>query len=262
MEEVTYKVLDYTEAISKKSFQDIVKELDSEGVSIDKTTLPEEQLKVFMSILFVYSFHYDAVESEQRPLFLKAVTDEKLPLLQISRKFCLYLFNNLEASAKTEFDLLQKMQYNLSNPFSNERLLDFVEMELMDVSESYRKWEYGCFVTENLSEYFFKNSKWDKAKNSIKSDSKKADEYLQILEKQIDKKSDNLNSHEKLFLQLIAKAKLNPDKTNIADYLAISTIFQKRIFSLSLNKDKLVSVLDNAMKASKFKEKGKGGPRL
>ena len=247
MAEVTYNILDYTGAISKKPFRDIVKELNSEGISIEKTTLSEEQLKIFMSILFVYSFHYDAFDVKQRPLFFKAVADEKLPLLHIPKNFCLHLLNNLDASAQTEFDLLQKMPYDLSRPFSNDRLLDFVEMELMDVSESYRKWEYGRFVTESLSEYFFKNMKWEQAKKSIKGDSKKTEEQLQMLEKQIDKKSDNLNSYERLFIQLITKAKLNPEKTNISDYLAISTIFKKRIFSLSLNMDKLVDTLDNAI---------------
>jgi len=262
MSEVVYNILDFTGAISKKPFQDIIKEVDSDGFNTERITLSEEQLKVFISILFVYGYHYDAVDTKQRPLFLKAVTDEKLPLLHISRKFCLHLLNNLDTSAQTEFDLLQKRQHNLSNPFSNERLMDYVEMELMDVSESYRKWEYGHFVVENLSEYFFKNRKWEKTKNSLYGNPQKTGEYLQLLEKQIDKKSDNLDSHETLFLQLITKAKLNSDKTTIADYLAIGTIFQKKIFSLSLNMEKLAGTLDNAIKASKFKGKGKGGQRL
>tara|TARA_R110002050_G_scaffold271612_2_gene415105 strand:- start:10039 stop:10827 length:789 start_codon:yes stop_codon:yes gene_type:complete len=262
MPEVTYNILDYNVTISEKSFQDVIKEIHSKKLDINDVQLSKEQLKTFLSILFVYGMHYDTVDKEKRTSLLKAIAEEKLPLFQIPKKFCLYLLNNLDAPAQVEFTELHGMRHNLSNPLSNERILDFVEMELMDVSESFRKWEYGRFVSKNISEYFFKNIQWDRIQKALVGEPKKAEKYLEVLEKQIDKSGDNLSAHEKLFLQLITQVKLYPEKVNMADYLAISTIFQKKIFNLSLNIDKLEKTLGNAVKESKFKGKDKGGQIL
>ncbi len=171
MSEVVYNILDYNGTISNKSFKDIINELDSKGFAIDNAQLSEEQLKTFLSILYVYGMHYDIVENDKRTSLLKTIAEEKLPLFLIPKKFCLHLLNGLETSGQTEFGLIQNLKHDLSHPLSNERLLDFVEMELMDVSESYRKWEYGRFVIENISEYLFKDIKWDRTVRSIDGNS-------------------------------------------------------------------------------------------
>lgn len=261
MPEVTYNILNFERPISHKAFIEVIKEFDEKGIDIHNVRLSEEQLKIFMTTLFVYGMYYDAVDNGKRNLFLRAITEEKFPLLTISKKFCLHLLNNLGTLAQSEFDLIQKMEHNLIYPFSNDRILDFVEMDLIDVTESHRKWEYGRFVAENISEHFFKDKLWDKAKKTIERDIPKTKRHLREFEKQIEEK-EHLNLYEKLFLQLLVKAKLYPEKMNMADYLMVSTIFQRKIFDLSLRIDKLVKSLDNVIKTSRYWKKGKGGPRL
>lgn len=262
MPEVTYNILNLEKPISDKGLIEVIKEFDGKEIDVQNTRLSEEQLKIFMTTLFVYGMHYDAVDNGKRTLFLRAATEERFPLLAIPKKFCLHLLNNLEASAQLEFGLIQKMEHNLSFPFSNDRLLDFVEMELMDVTESYRKWEYGRFAVENISEHLFMDKQWDKAKKAIEKDASKIEEYLQEFEKLIGEKGRSLKLHEKLFLQLLVKAELHPESANMADYLMMGTIFQRKIFDLSLRIDKLIKTLDSTIKASKYRQKGKGGPRL
>jgi len=254
MSEVVYNTLDYTKPISTLSFIQVLKDLLANKINFKTAQLTLEQFKQFLSIIYVYNIHYNYFEDKVRPDFLNVAKEERFPLFDIPKKFGLHLLNNLNTRAQEELLFLQKMEHNLLKPLSNNQILDFVEEELTDVTESYRKWEYGRFVAENILEYLFKNPIWHNNELNEKQIAK--------IEKHIDRSGSELSAQEKLFLKLTIKAKLNTKHTSMVDYLMISTIFKQKIFSMSLKIDTITNILDASLKAAKNIHRGKGGHNL
>jgi len=252
MSEITYKKIDFTLPINESSFEQYLHEIEIN--TSPNIQLPKEALNQFLSLLNVYALHYDVFEQKDRPTFLKAVIEEKFSLFDIPKKFSQHLLNHLDAPANQELESLQKASYNLIEPLSNVRALDFVESELMDVCESYRKWEYGYFIVKNFSNYFLENISWNR---------------YTLNEKEIDKIGTHLDNYkkdlsdkEKLLLQLILKAKYTEQKTSMVDYLLIATLFQKQILNLSLKLEQINVILKRIFQEVEGYQKGKGGPKL
>lgn len=255
MSDITYNKLDYSKPVSNKSFKELLKEeLSSSTNDTQKLRLSNNSLNQFLALLNTYALHYDTFKEKDQKTFLNAVMQEKYPLFDIQKKFSLHLINNLEDTAKNELHSLQKLPHNIIEPLSNERVLDFVEMELMDVCESYRKWEYGYFIAETISEYF----DLEQFSKLVKVNEK----VLDNVGNAIDKKGNGLDPKEKVLLLLILKAKLNKGKTNMVDYLLIANIFSEKIISLSLKMDKVNTVLKQAFNLMKSNQKKKGGQNL
>lgn len=254
MAEVVYDSLDFAKPIGKKTFKDTLKGFEGEEANIYRIELSGEQLDSLIAVLFSYGLHYDEMIGEKRNRFLNALIEEKLPLFQVSQTFAGHLLNNLDQGAKAELEQLLQMEHNIQEILANERLLDFVEMELLDPTTSYRKWEYGRYVMAYMGQKVFGHIKWDKIMD------KKG--FLQKLDVQLDKKDGKMDSQEKLFLQMMTKGMLVPQKTNMAEFLLVGSYVQENMMRLSARINNLSEILESAVQNELSRQKGKEGPSL
>lgn len=254
MAETVYKILNFEGRIEEKSFKDILREIVQQGTDISKAKLSEEQLNSLIAVLYSYSLHYDELVEKKRRRFLSILMVEKLPLFRVSQTFARHLLNNLDQGARAEYQQLLQMEHNIQELLSNESLLDFVEMELLDPTTSYRKWEYGRFVMAYMGQKVFGHIKWDKMID------KKG--CLQKLGEQLDKQDGKMDSQEKLFLQMMAKGMLVPKKTNMAEFLFVGSYVQENMMRLSARIKNLSKILESAIQKEISRQKGKEGPSL
>lgn len=262
MEETTYITLNLTYPVSSLTFREVLRDQHLSSPDHSKVRLSDEQLRALIKVLFGYGMHYDEVSEKQRPLFQKSLIDNRHALLGISETFAEHLMNNLEAHSKKELDELQKMEWNLKDPLNNEVLMDFVEMELLDPTVSFRKWEYGRYAIDHICHEFFKTIDWDKERVSIWEENTPMEDYLEGLENRLQHAENDLDIHERELLQLVAKSRLWPQKTNLVDYLKAGGIVQSNLIGISLRMDKLKLSLTNTLKQNSTRKKNRGGPKL
>ncbi|QLG46609.1 hypothetical protein [Costertonia aggregata] len=262
MSETLYKVLDFSQPIGRHSFGEVMSELAGLSPSHKETTLSEGQLKTLIATIFTYGLHYDEVSEEQRQLLLKAILEDKQPLFNLSHTFARHLMNNLDDTTKAQLEALHNIEYDLKRPLSNEPLVDFVEMELLDQTTSYRKWEYGRFSVAYLTAHFSTQAQWKKVEKTVKEKKPRPEAYLKNFDKELENARYGLDAHEQLLLNLIIKAKLWPSKTTMADYLLAGWIVQQHLLGLSLRSDKLAKSIEIALERTQTINKRRGGPKL
>ena len=262
MSETLYKVLDFSRPIGRQSFRAVFRELDNTSPSHNKFTLLEDQLKTLVAVIFTYGLHYDEVPEKQRELLLKVILEGKQPLFDLSKTFARHLINNLDSSAKSQLEELRDIEYDLKRPLSNEQLVDFVEMELLDQTASYRKWEYGRFSLAYLVAHLSMQVGWENMEKIVQENNPRPEVYLKNFGKELENSRYNLDAHEQLLLHLIVKSKLWPEKTAIADYLLAGSITQQHLLGLSIRSEKLASTLKNALQNVPTINKRRGGPKL
>jgi len=258
MSETKYNILDYNAHINNTSFNEVLRDIEARKLDVSNCSLSDYQLKTLLSLTFVYGTYYDKIDNKERELFLKAVFDEKIPALDLPKRFCLHLLNNLEIESNQEFHNLAELKFDLISPIKNGAVLDFVETDLIDVVESHRKWEFGRFVAENM----FNNPVLMKLRSEIETNPQKRDKFQEKLEDQLTNTKSQLKPYESTFLKLLFKTKLNPKSASIAEYLMIANIFQEKVFRLSLSTKKYVDILNTAISKTNSKQKGKGEQRL
>lgn len=254
MAEIVYDILNFDKPIGEKTFRDTLNELGGKDSNALKTVLSEEQLNSLVVILFAYGLHYDELVEEKRQRFLNTLIEKKLPLFQVSQTFAGHLLNNLDQGSEGELQQLLQMEHNIEKILSNERLLDFVEIELLDPTTSYRKWEYGRYVMAYMGQKAFGHIKWDKITD------KKG--FLQKLGEQLDKQDEKMDSQEKLFLQIMAKGMLEPQKINMAEFLLVGSYVQENMMRLSARINNLSEILESVIQMEISRQKGKEGPNL
>ena len=262
MSETVYTILDLTRPVGSLTFREVLRNLHLSSPDHTGIRLSHAQLRALVKVLFSYGLHYDEVHKKQRPLFLKSVIENQHDLMGLSETFGEHLMNNLESHSQTELDELQKMEWNLEDPLSNEHLMDFVEMELLDPTVSFRKWEYGRYAIEHISHEFFKTIDWEKEQNSIREKNIPIEDYLEGLENGLRRTENDLDVHERELLQLLAKSRLWPKKTTLADYLKAGNIVQSNLIGLSLRMDKLQLSFSNTLRQGITRKKNGRGPKL
>jgi len=254
MDDIVYDILNFEGPIVEKTFQETLKEIVHQEADISKAILSEWQLNSLIAVLYTYGLHYDELVEAKRHRFLNILIEEKLPLFHVSQTFAGHLLNNLDQGAKAELEQLLQMEHNIQEILANERLLDFVEMELLDPATSFRKWEYGRYVMAYFGQKAFGHIKWGKIVD------KKG--CLQKLEEALDKQDGKMDSQEKLFLQLMAKGILMPQKTNMSEFLLIGSYVQENMMRLSARMKDMSEILGSAIQKEISKQKGKEGPGL
>lgn len=260
MSETQYKVLDFSRPIDRQSFGEVMDELNS--TSHNTSTLSDGQLKTLIATVFTYGLHYDEVPEERRELLLKAILEGKQPLFDLSQTFARHLINNLDGHAKSQLEVLQNSEYDLERLLTNETLVDYVEIELLDQTTSYRKWEYGRFSLAYLAAHLSIQVGWENVEKTVKEKKPRPEVYLKNFGKELENSRYNLDAHEQLLLHLIVKSKLWPDKTTMPDYLLAGSITQQHLLGLSIRSEKLASTLKNALQNVPTINKRRGGPKL
>jgi len=262
MSETLYKVLDFSRPIDRRFFGEVMDELNGLSPFHNTSALSDSQLKALIAAVFTYGLHYDEVPNERRELLLKAILEGKQPLFDLSQTFARHLMNNLDRSARSQLEALQNSAYDLKRPLSNEPLVDFVEMELLDQTTSYRKWEYGRFSVAYLAAHLSMQAVLENVEKNVQENKPRPEVYLKSFGKELENSRYNLDAHEQLLLHLIVKSKLWPDKTALTDYLLAGSITQQHLLGLSLRSEKLASTLKTALQNVPTINKRRGGPKL
>ena len=168
----------------------------------------------------------------------------------------------IDDTTKAQLAALEKLEFNILEPLKNLSLVDFVEMNLMDQTTSYRKWEYGRFsIAFFLGEFSERIPLSDWIKSLIeKNHGPKS--IVDFFNKELRNSHYNIDYHESKLLGLVIKAKCQPKDTTMADYILAGSIIQQNLLGLSLRMGKLTEAIENAIKKSISIDKRKGGPKL
>ncbi|TLP81848.1 hypothetical protein [Maribacter sp. ACAM166] len=262
MSELEYYQLKFDARVDEKPFSELINEINVKNSSYENFRLPPKHLRAFIAVIFTYGLHYDEVPQGKRELFMSAVLDNKQHFLNLSQTFVQHLIHNFDETTKAQLLALEKLEFNILEPLKNPSLLDFVEMNLMDQTTSYRKWEYGRFsIAYFLGEFSERIPLADSIKSLIeKNHSPKS--IVDFFDEEFQNAHYDIDDHESKLLALIIKAKCQPKATTMADYILAGSIVQQNLLGLSLRLEKLTETIENAMKKSVSIGKRKGGPKL
>lgn len=261
MSQTIHTVLDLSRPVGNLSFRETFRNADGSSPDNTNVRLSEAQLISLVKVLFTYGLHYDEVGQEQRPFFMESIKDNELGMFDIPLTFCAHLLNNLDEGARLEFRKLLEMGHNLKDVLSNEQLMDFVEMELIDPSVSYRKWEYGRYALDHMATAFLGGMDWKTEELAVGQDDVKIEEYLEGLDNRLDLFGTELDNHEKSLLLLMSKTKVLEGNSTLMDYMLAGDIVQSDLVGLNLRKEKLATVLRTTIENGRSKGRDKGGPK-
>ena len=262
MSETIHTVLDLSRPVGKQSFRETFSGMDFSSPPNTTARLSEAQLRPLMNVLFTYGLHYVEVREEQRPLFMESIKENARGMFDIPLTFCSHLLNNLGEGARSELHKLIGMQHNLKDMLSNEQLMDFVEMELIDPTVSFRKWEYGRYALDYMAKDFLGSVDWKTEQVAIGRNEVKLEEYLDSFDSHLDLFGARLDDNEKSFLLLMTKTKVLEQNSSLMDYMLAGDIVQSNLVGLHLRKEKLATVLKRTIENSRSKGRDKGGPKL
>jgi hypothetical protein len=209
-----------------------------------------------LSNLFVYLIHQNNLEVGQKDTFLKVLAEKNLPMLDMAKQFAIHLINNFSDEVVQELSAIQTKGLGFKNMLNNDELVDFVEMELVDPSTTYRKWEFGIFAIEH-----FINDINNTELEKIKSDNEIGfEEFLELFASNFDIKATKLDDHEKLFLIVALKHKLSENKLNIATYDVAGSSVQRNLLGMSLRVDILKNSFSESLSLT-IKNQNRKGPK-
>ena len=78
----------------------------------------------------------------------------------------------------------------------------------------------------------------------------------------MDIQDGKMDSQEKLFLQMMAKGMLEPQKINIAEFLLVGSYVQENMMRLSARTTDMSKILGSFIQKEVSRQKGKEGPSL
>lgn len=209
-----------------------------------------------ISTLFVYLVHEGNLEETQKNTFLKIIEEKNLPIVEIAKQFAFHLINNFTGQVKQELSAIENKEIGLENILNNAALVDFVEMELVDPTTSYRKWEFGKFSIQ----YFINEINSAEFEKMEGNDDIESNELIESFALNLDLLATKLDDHEKLFLIVAIKQKLSKNNLNIATYDLMGSFVQRNLLGMSLR----MGVLKNAFRESlslAIKNQNRKGPK-
>ncbi|PCE64953.1 hypothetical protein [Sediminicola luteus] len=206
--------------------------------------------------LFVYLIHQNNLEVGQKDTFLKVLAEKNLPMLDMAKQFAIHLINNFSDEVVQELSAIQTEGLGFKNMLDNEELVDFVEMELVDPTTTYRKWEFGKFAIEH-----FINDIHNTELEKIKSDNEIGfEEFVELFASNLDTQTTKLDNQEKLFLIVVLRHKLSKNKLNITTYDVVGSSVQRNLLGMSLR----MGILKNSFRESlslAIKNQNRKGPK-
>ncbi len=262
MSETVYTILDLSRPVGRRPFREVLHDKAVPSPSNTSVQLSEAQLGSLVRVLYTYGMHFDEIREDQRPFFMESIKDNTNGMFDIPLTFCGHLLNNLDGIAKEEFGELLKMEHNLNELFSNEALMDFVEMQLIDPTVTYRKWEYGRYAMEHMSKEFLWNMDWQVERSQVEKKNIPMEAYVDSLDRSLDIFGTGLDDHEKTLLLLLSKNKLWEQHSTLVDHMLFGDIVQSNLVGLNLRKEKLAEALDKSIEYQHSKGKDRGGPSL
>ncbi|MDF0718346.1 hypothetical protein PY092_19455 [Muricauda sp. 334s03] len=207
------------------------------GKSNDSTAIND-----VLSNLFVYLIHQNNLEIGQKGTFLKILAEKNIPMLEMAKQFAIHLINNFSDEVVQELSAIQTKGLGFKNMLNNDGLVDFVEMELVDPTTTYRKWEFGKFAIEH-----FINDIHNTELEKIKIDNEIGfEEFLELFASNLDTQGTKLDDQEKLFLIVTLRHRLYENKLNIPTYEVVGSSVHRNLLGMSLRMD----ILKNSFRES------------
>ena len=192
--------------------------------------------------LFVYLIHHNNLEVGEKDTFLKVISEKNLPIVEMAKKFAFHLINNFPVEVVQELSDIQTKEIVLGNVLDNEELVDFVEMEMVDPTTTYRKWEFGKFAIQHFINGI-NTTDFVKIKGNEDSATEK---FVELFASNLDTQATKLDDHEKLFLIVAIRHKLSENKLNITTYDLMGSSVQRNLLGMSLRMD----ILKNSFRES------------
>ena len=208
-----------------------------------------------ISNLFVYLIHQSNLEEAQKDTFLKVIEEKNLPMVDMAKQFAFHLINNFSDEVVQELSAIQTKELGFENMLDNDELVDFVEMELVDPTTTYRKWEFGKFAIQHFINEV-KSTEFEKIKGDDDISTK---EFVESFASNLDTQATKLDDHEKLFLIVVIRHKLSKNILNIATYDLMGSFMQRNLLGMSLRMD----ILKNSFRESlslTIKNQNRKGP--
>lgn len=261
--EMDYKRLNYNKPIDPTPFVKMLTKEQRASFDKGKIQLQPKQLKAWIAELYAYGL-VDTKKPgvDDYPLYISIVSN-KNKLLKYVKQFSHHLLNNLDDDRTEDLASLAKLKYNILRPFSNHGLLNFVDEQLLDVTFSYRKWEFGQFILQELERNEIDKSVLDFVDEGFKSSELNfQDQLFKIMDHF--NRSLRLSESEKVLSTMIVKSKVGPERMTMADFLLMGDIFQSYLIAYS----KRIKIINSEMQYLKnrklfIKDNGKRrGPRL
>lgn len=260
---MNFERLNYSAPIDSTLFVKMLTNKQRALIDKGKIQLQPKQLKAWITELYTYGL-LDAKKPGVNNLQLYSdIMFNKLELLKYVKGFSHHLLNNLDVDSIEDLASLAKLKYYIIKPFSNHELLNFVDEQLLDVTFSYRKWEFGQFILQELERNEIDKSVLDFVDEGFKSSELNfQDQLFKIMDHF--NRSLKLSETEKVLLSMIVKNKVDPERMTMADFLSMGSFFQSNLIAYS----KRIKIINSEMQYLKnkklfIKDNGKRrGPRL
>lgn len=234
--------------------------MNSESIEIPILDLSKDVQAVSESfedvaLIFTYLLHQDNLTEKQQGTFFDAIKKQDLPLVNMTKYFAYHLIGIMNKEGKSRLAILKDTKSKAAS-LENEALVDFIEIEMVDVTTTYRQWEYGKYAIQ----YFV--NQLDSI-DSLVAKSSKLGNDMELLERftsNLASKDKELDNHEMLFLVQAFKVKLNIDEPKMASFDLVGNIVQSNMLGMSLRMDLLKSAFQESLSLT-IENHNRKGPR-
>ncbi|MEL6304534.1 MAG: hypothetical protein AAFQ20_07065 [Bacteroidota bacterium] len=206
--------------------------------------------------VLAYLLHQESVEPSRKATFMVVVHDGRLPMVNMTKEFAYHLINNMEEPERERLKGILKEDISEFG-IENETLTDFVEMELLDTVNTYRKWEYGKYAIENFINSF------DKYELHREWETKDLDHkiLLEIFASNLDRDQEKWDPQTKVFLVQALKYRLDPNFSNIASYGLVGDLVKQNLVYLSIEMNRLKSAFKESLSQAVDRGRRRGPKR-
>ena len=224
--------------------------------SLSRNSKSSSALMKGISNLFVDLIHQNNLEKAQKKTFLKVIVEKNLPMVEMAKKFAFHLINNFPDEVVQEFSAIQTKEIEFENILDNDELVDFVEMEMVDPTTTYRNWEFGKFAIQHFI-HEISSAEFEKIKGDDDISTK---EFVESFASNLDTQATKLDDHEKLFLIVAIRHKLSKNNLNIATYDLMGSFMQRNLLGMSLRMDILKTSFRESLSLT-IKNQNRKGPK-
>ena len=251
------KPLEFKE-LNHVSYIDIRKKYE-EVFNSNSVRLSEVELKSILALLFSIRFHWSE-DKEQNTKMYFAVINEGIPLINTTRDFGRHLIENLDRVKQEQLKSLSNEMYELKNIMINHKLVDFVEMNLVDYM-TFRSFEYGRFFMRRFSKEVMSFLKLDLKSNHINNALKDQSYPLKKIAEKVHKSNSFLSTHDELLLAFLLEENLLKTKLSPIQYGLVAYIAKENILKINLKIRIYKQTIDKILDMRWNLNKGMGGPR-
>lgn len=207
-----------------------------------------------IAIAFTYLIHRENLSPKQSNTFFKAIQEEELPMVKMTKQFALHLIDNFDEEVKNKLVSLEEGSIPI---LENEALVDFIELEMVDAATTFRQWEYGKYAIDFFLNQIIENNTLKIADQQPNDNGVLVEEFVENLAK----KNKALDKHEMLFLIQALRTKILLSSPKIASYNLIGSIVQRNLLGMSLRMAVLKSAFEESLPLT-IKNRNRKGPKL